>query len=105
MPTNTVRRLWLSFVDRDQTPPFLGVAIVEVTDEDIADAQTVLEDFPNHGEKAALIVAAIRKAKAMGCNPGGEVQGSDITDADLPLLPLNRLMGTAELRQRGLIAQ
>lgn len=104
MPTHTVRRIWLSFVDRDQTPPFLGVAIVEITDEDIAEAQVALVNFPNHGPKADMVMAAVRKAKEMGCNPGGEVQANDITDVDdLPLMPLHRLMGVAELTQRGLI--
>ena len=53
-----MRRWWLSFVDphKPEGAQFLGCCIVEAHD----------------------FIGAVRVAHALGCNPGGEVQGLDI---------------------------
>jgi hypothetical protein len=99
----------LSFVDgaKPEGQRFLGVCIVDVTDEDAADAQAILDDrFPQHAEGAAWIAAATRKAWLMGCNPGGEVAAIDITEAPPPKgveLPVHRLLQRPELVRLGLM--
>jgi hypothetical protein len=104
-----VRRFWLSFVDgtKPEGQRFLGVCIVEVTDEDAADAKAIIDDqFPQHAEGAEWIAAATRKAWLTGCNPGGEIATSDITEATPPEgvdLPLHRLLQKPELSRLGLV--
>jgi|SRR5580765_458732 len=103
-----MRRFWLSFVDQDRPEGqrFLGVCIVEVTDEDAAEAKAIIDaKFPRHAEGAEWIAAATRKAWLMGCNPGGEIATADITDARPPEgvdLPLHRLLQKPEMERLGL---
>jgi hypothetical protein len=107
--TKQVRRYWLSFTDpqRPKGQQFLGVAIVDVDNEDAADAKVDIDQkFPSHVDGAEWIAAASRKAWRTGCNPGGEMASMDITDAPPPEggeLPLHRLMPQSELRRLGLI--
>ncbi len=95
------RRFWLSFADsnRPKGQQFLGVAIVEVTDDDATAAQSGL---PRSAQPdAEWIAAAAAKAWEMGCNPGGQVAAVDITDTPptTPDPPLYRLLSKAELRR------
>lgn len=79
---------WLSFINPDLTPPpdeqrpggvsFLGVAIVE----------------------ASNLMSAVRESHRLGCNPGGQVQGS----GPMPLWAVgvewrNRLLSYDEVQQ------
>ena len=70
---------WLSFADPDKPKgsQFLGVAIVEA------------ESFHE----------ALTQAWALGCNPGGEVAGSDVSDGDfkLPQEFVHRLLDREEI--------
>ena len=62
---------WLSFADETGN---LGVAVVDVTPEDIEAAKVkVARDFPNARPGAELVGAAIGIAHRLGCNPGGSV--------------------------------
>jgi len=69
----------MSFVDGDlpKGKRFLGVAIVDVSPEDEAQA---LLDYPDmhDKEKGPVVVAAARIAKARMCNPGGEIQAMEM---------------------------
>jgi hypothetical protein len=70
---------WLSFADADKPPgqAFLGVAIVH-TDTD-------------------SLIAAVRKAHELGCNPGGEVMGYLIEATDsVPASSIGRLLSREE---------
>lgn len=96
------RRYWLSFVNPGRVN---GVAIVDVTEEEAALAKVDLDErFPQHQDGAEWVAAATRKAWAEDCNPGGDVEGVDITELPLPAdVPLNKFMRKPELKQRGLI--
>jgi len=105
-----MRRFWLSFADDDRPKgqQFLGVCIVEVTEDEAARIKDELRvRFPRHGEGAEWMAAATRKAWTLGCNPGGEVATADITDMPLPngatTWPLNRLLQKDELQQLGFL--
>lgn len=58
---------WLSFADpeKPQGTRFLGVAIVEIEDVEGQDLR----------DRAVTVV---RKAHALGCNPGGEVASTEL---------------------------
>jgi hypothetical protein len=59
------RTFWLSFATEDG---FLGVAIIDLTPDEIGD-----DDW---------IGPAVVKARSLGANPGGHVQGSEIPQED-----------------------
>lgn len=99
-----MRTVWLSFCDSSlpKGSQFLGVAIVDVTDEDIREAAwEVALLFPQASDGSDVIAAAVKKAHATGCNPGGEVQLADITDTADPVIlaraPRHQLLSKAEL--------
>lgn len=74
---------WLSFVDPDRPDGkrFQGVAIVE-----------------GYG-----VASASTRAHELGINPGGEVQGVQLTGNDIPASTLrNRLLSMDELKEAGL---
>ncbi len=71
---------WLSFADPDKPrgTQFLGVAIVEELD----------------------FIGAIKRAHALGCNPGGEVLGYTVPERiDVPEVWMDRLLTRAEAEQ------
>lgn len=96
------RTYWLSFAD---DTGFLGVSIVDVTDEDAAHAKTFIDtEFPMHIEGAEWPAAAGRKAWQMKCNPGGSVSTIQLNMSNMDkALPRNRLMQRTELIERGFI--
>jgi len=100
----TTRRFWLSFVDNESRPhKKLGVAIVEVDDDDIhAAKEDLVRRFPHALPDAELISAAVQKAWDMGCNPGGTVLSEELPPT-FPAAPLHRLMDAHELRRLGLM--
>lgn len=68
-----MRAFWLSFVDPDSEQN-RGVCVVEVSDEEVAAAKADIDArFPRHAPGAESDAAALAKAHALGCNPGGEV--------------------------------
>ena len=92
------RTFWLSFCDNERPAgnQFLGVAVVDVTEEDAADMLAELDlRFPKHGPQAEWIAAAGRLAHLYKCNPGGEVLTSEVP-TDIPV-PRNRLLQKDEL--------
>lgn len=95
----TTKTFWLSFCDgsRPKGQQFLGVSVVDVTEEEAVDAAL---ERP-YGDR--WVVAACKKAWAMECNPGGSMMSAEMT-SDLDKLPRNRLMQAAELKSLGLIA-
>lgn len=99
------RTFWLSFVDpaRPDGECFLGVAVVDVTEEDAARARLILaKRFPHALPDAEWIAAATSKAHREGCNPGGEVAGFDLTAQDrqkLAALPRNRLLSSQDVHE------
>jgi len=101
-----MKTFWLSFIDPDLPTGqrFLGVAIVDVTEEDEAAA---LEDFPQMHDRVRGpgVIAAARKAAALGCNPGGEVAAHIIPPGGLPVEDhhKNLLLDVATLQEFGLI--
>lgn len=108
---------WLSFCDSDRPTgeQFLGVAIIDVTDEDAADNRDEVDrrraqfNQPPPGEDEEYVyylAAAIRMAHLLGCNPGGEVAGVRLDDeahfADMDAsCPRNRLLLRPELEALG----
>lgn len=73
-------RWWLSFVD-DETDTFKGVAIVEAPD----------------------FLTAVLLSKEHGCNPGGQVMGTDFPEGHVGPendLPLNVLLSREQLQER-----
>jgi hypothetical protein len=101
-----MKTLWLSFSDPDRQPgeQFLGVAIIDVTDLDAAEARAYLRVHrPQAQPDAEWILAAIRKAHRFGCNPGGQVLSSEIPH-DAPG-PRGVLMDREELSRRKLAGQ
>jgi hypothetical protein len=96
------KTFWLSFTDPDRPKgdQFLGVAVVDVTDADVARAAaTVAKRYPNAQRGAEWIAAAIKKAHAMGCNPGGQVATMEMPRAwpKFKTCPRNELMSRARL--------
>lgn len=90
---------WLSFVDPNKAEGDrnLGVALVEIDDEDKAEAlKTIREKFPYALLGAETVAAAILKAHLMACNPGGEVLCTPIPEVPKGL-KLNRLYSRSEL--------
>jgi hypothetical protein len=101
-----VRLLWLSFCDPDRPvgEHFLGVALVEVEDEEIADARLeVAQRFPHARPGAEIVLAATRKAHLLGCNPGGEVLSAEMPpDHAAWQAPHHRLLSRTDLVAHGL---
>lgn len=106
------RTYWLSFCDPDKPAgtQFLGVAVVDVTAEDASDPMNVIRCLGSpEPEEAIWLAAAITKAHATGCNPGGQVQAADLTafrdhpeaKAMLDKTPRHTLMPKDELAALG----
>ena len=97
------RVYWLSICDpkkpRDQQ--FLGVCLIRVTEMDAIRAKVRIDDlFPHHVADAEWIAAATKKARDMGCNPGGEIMSVEIDPTRLPNGALfNVLLSRTELEQ------
>ncbi len=108
---------WLSFCDSDrpQGQQFLGVAVLDVTADEMADAIAEVtylraihglppaDDPPTH-----WMAAAVRKAHLLGCNPGGEVAAWRMDDVpacadELARLPRHQLLSKADLDALGVI--
>lgn len=82
----SMKTFWLSFCDKERPKgeQFLGACIVDVTDQDAAEAAIdVALGFPNARPGAEWVAAALKKAWRLGCNPGGEVAHHEIP-ADNP---------------------
>ena len=96
-------RLWLSFTDDGGES--LGVAIVDVTDAEIAAATVdVRRRFPRAREGAGAIAAGVRKAGELGCNPGGTVLCVQVPAVvEIPADCLGRLLQEPELYERNLV--
>lgn len=79
-----------------------GVCIVDVSEEAANRAKIWLDaEHPHHMPGAEWVKAAILKAYAEKCNPGGEVASHELpTDF---VAPRNRLMQREELKKLGLI--
>lgn len=101
---------WLSFSDPDlpKGQQFLGVAIVDITEEDAAAVHDDVDMTPGGLQRAAgdtsldWLAAAVRESHLMGCNPGGCVLSGRIDDAPGFLerdarIPRNRLLSKADL--------
>lgn len=97
------KTFWLSFCDPDKPKgeQFLGAAVVDVTDEMAAEALIdVILRFPMAMDEAEWPAAATREAHRTGCNPGGEVAITEITEAPPDILaayPRNQLLSRAEI--------
>lgn len=109
---------WLSFTDpaRPAGTQFLGVAIVDVTEGDAAAALPFVQEIrdayrlppPAPDSAPVWIAAAMRKAHATGCNPGGQIaplrlDGSPLFAAMDKRLPRHRLLSRAEMSERGIL--
>lgn len=103
------RTFWMSFADPDKPEGqrFLGVSIVEVSEEEASDSRAELAvSHPKHLPGAEWIAAAARVAWVMGCNPGGEIGAAEIPPEHLAKFadaPRFRLMQKPELVELGLI--
>jgi hypothetical protein len=99
-----MKTLWCSFCDEDRPKgeQFLGVAIVEVDEDDVAMAAIVVAmRFPNALDGAEVIAAASRKAHEMGCNPGGQMLCAEVPPEMVSNLPKHALLRKAELHAAG----
>jgi len=75
------KTFWLSFCDgeRPKGEQFLGGCLVDVTEDDAAEALLFIQQqFPNAQPGSEWIGAASRKAHQLGCNPGGEMVSIEI---------------------------
>jgi len=81
MTTMETRTYWLSFCDNDRPEGqrFIGACIVQVT---LSEALTALASRPDMRDRVEgpWIGAAVLKAWALGCNPGGEVASARVDD-------------------------
>jgi len=96
------KTFWLSFCDaeRPKGRQFLGVAVVDVTDEDAANALIdVVLKFPFAQEGAEWISAASQKAWQMGCNPSGEMASFEMPHDDERtfMYPRNTLLQKSDI--------
>lgn len=73
---------WLSFSDERG---FLGVAVVYVSERDAEEAATRLPATAKPEARWAVAAAGI--AHRLGCNPGGEVVGFQLTQEGASLIP------------------
>ena len=98
------KTIWLSFADPDapRSTQFLGVAIVDIEEED---EKAALARHPEmfDKKKGPTILAAVTKARDMLCNPGGEVRGMEL------VIPVeekwkNRLLTIRELEEAGFVS-
>ncbi len=99
-----MRTFWLSFCDSNKPSgeQFLGVCVVDVTEQMAEAAKPILDRlFPQHGEGAEWIYTASRLAHWFECNPGGEMLAAEV-DSSIPA-PRNRLLQKAEMLQLGLV--
>lgn len=101
---------WLSFSDPDlpKGQQFLGMAIVDITEEDAVAVHDEVDATLGGQRRVAgdtdldWMAAAIRESHMMGCNPGGcvlsgridHVPGFPERDARIPR---NRLLSKADL--------
>jgi hypothetical protein len=81
---------WLSFVDPDRPEGerFLGVSVIQVSRaEKVAARLIVMKNFGECRPNADWYAAAIRKAWALGINPGGQIGITEISEvpANLPI--------------------
>lgn len=98
------KTFWLSFGDGEKPDgeQFLGVAVVDVSVEEAADAlEDIRTRFPKASPGAEWIAAATRKAWLMGCNPGGAVLCAEVPPEHAAVLPRNRLLTNEELERFG----
>lgn len=83
---------WISFCD--DTGNNIGVCLVEVSEEDLAEAVKVIKTVnpdatPSELEKWAI--AAIGQSLRMECNPGGAAEVIEVDPMQLADMPRNRL--------------
>jgi hypothetical protein len=102
------RTYWLSFCDPDKPEgqQFLGVVVIDVSEEDAAAAKPVIDVlFPRHDAGAEWIAAAQRKCWQLGCNPGGQVAAFEKPAAyEWPAdVPRGRLLQRGELEALGVV--
>lgn len=103
---------WLSFVDPELPlgKQFLGVAVVAVNERSIEfidrmDPTDRIQLLRERGQEEDVpFYVAIFTARLWGINPGGAVQGWDITDSidDIPETMRHRLLSKQELVDAGL---
>jgi hypothetical protein len=81
------RTYWLSFVDPDRPrgERFLGVVVVDVTEEDAAAALAVHPHMADQ-EEGPWIAAAIRRCWKARVNPGGDVSSRRVDGAPAAIL-------------------
>lgn len=102
------RWFWLSFADETGN---LGVAIVPVTDAaidtvDKLDPDDTIELLRGRGQEDDVpFYTAVRVADISGCNPGGSVQGYEVTDKidEIPMKLRTRLLTKTDLELAGLV--
>lgn len=94
----TTKTYWLSFCDTDRPKgqQFLGVSVIDVSEADVLEAQSVR---PAHDP---WIGAAIRKSWLKKCNPGGEVLTCQL-ETGHELIPRDVLLAKSDLERLGLI--
>lgn len=98
MIEKAMKTFWLSFVD--DTDTFLGVALVDVTQEMADDSKFMIDlMFPNHADGAEWSEAATREAHRAGCNPGGQVMTVECP-SECPY-PRKTLLSKADLQALG----
>jgi hypothetical protein len=91
------RTFWLSFAD-PAAGGFLGVCVIDVTDLDAEHIRApLLRRHPHAPPDSEWLGAAVQKAWDLGCNPGGAIQGFDITPAHDIMLPRGQLLTEEEL--------
>jgi hypothetical protein len=95
---------WMSFTDGDDGH-FLGVSIVEVSDDDVALAALFMPlTHPNAMDGSEVLYAAVTKARETGCNPGGQIASWVIPDEALFKLngvPRHTLLSRDDLERFG----
>lgn len=102
------RTFWLSFCDTKKPTgeQFLGVSVVDVTQEMADEALLILIlHFPLAGPGSAWPAAAVRQTKVLGCYPGGEVCIEQIGSELASRLPRGQLLQKSELESLAQVSE
>jgi len=95
----TPRTFWLSFTnpDKPKGSQFLGVSIIEVTEEMAEEAREEIKRGRPADPGAEWLIAAIAESWRMACNPGGEIGAIEITGMPEVEYPKNRLLSKPDI--------
>jgi hypothetical protein len=101
-----MRTFWLSFCGpkvSEHVDSFRGVCVIDVSEaEAFLAREHMTKRFPHAPPGGEWLGAALNKAWKLKCNPGGDVNGFDVTgQPEMDLVPRNMLLSRADLELLG----